>query len=281
MKFNIKAAKFLALTLAIGLVFSACQKLGRPALGDYPQDPPPPPYSILKSYFTLDNTDRDTGQYRLQVTSKNITYVTGVKGQAAQIGDGGYIFATKFDDSLKTIGSFSVAFWMKGVGPVVGGAQGVFAVSNSSQFWGNMEMFLENNDNGSEAFVKFHMFNAAAADGIGEQWNEVKIPGLLDKWSHIAVTYDAATSQLTLYADGAPVSAIDHKVLDGGNYGNVRFVDVGGVVLGSFAFQTDPSLTNHGPEGWAKSFNGALDNFRLYNVALSDADVMALYNNKD
>ena len=40
---------------------------------------------------------------------------------------------------------------MKGVGPVQGGAQGLFAISNKTEFWGNLELFMENHDNGSEA----------------------------------------------------------------------------------------------------------------------------------
>lgn len=285
MKFNIKIAKFLAIIFAVGSVFNGCQKLSRPALGDYPKDPPPPPYSILKSYFTFDNTDRDTGQYRLPVTSKNITYVTGISGQAAQIGDGGYILSTKLNDSLKTIGSFTLAFWMKGAaGPVQNGAQGVFAISNSGQFWGNLEIFLENYNDATDpnaAFMKIHMFNANVTGG-GEEWlqdDNSKLKNVLDKWTHIALTYDAATSKVTLYKDGSP-TGVNGKVLGGGNYGNIRWAGVTGMVLGSYAFQTDPSLTNHGPESWAKSFNGALDNLRFYNVPLSAADVMALYTNK-
>ena len=285
MKLKIKIAKSLSIVLAIAFVFSACQKLERPALGDYPKDPPPPPYSILKSYFSFDNTDRDTGQYRLPVTSKNISYVTGVSGQAAQIGDGGYIFSTKLNDSLKTIGSFSVAFWMKGAaGPVQNGAQGIFAISNSAQFWGNLEMFMENYSDPTDpnaVWLKIHMFNASATGG-GEEWtadDNSKLKNVLGKWTHIALTYDAATSKLSLYKDGMP-TAVNGKVLEGGNYGNITWTGVTGLVLGSYAFQTSPSLTNHGPESWAKSFNGALDNFRLYNVAISASDVLSLYTNK-
>jgi hypothetical protein len=52
------------------------------------------------------------------------------------------------------------------------------------------------------------------------------------------------------------------------------------MVLGSFAFQANPSLTNHGPEPWAKSFNGALDQFRIYNRALTAAEILDLFTTK-
>lgn len=279
MKFIKTRGSFAILMFAFVIAFSACQKLERPQLKELILDPPPPPYSILKDYWAFDGNSRDTGQYRSVTVEKNITYVPGVAGQAAQIGDGGYLAVKTVADSLKTPGSLTVAFWMNGVGPVQGGAQGLFAIANSEEFWGNVEFFLENLNNGSEAFLKVHMFNSGAPDGKGEQWNEVKIANGLNKWTHIAVTYDASNSQLTIYADGQP-TAIANKVLDGGNYGPLKFKNVSGVVLGSFAFQTDPSFTNHGPEGWAKSFNGPLDQFRIYNVALSAAEVNNLFTNK-
>lgn len=204
--------------------------------------------------------------------------MNGIQGKAAQIGAGGYILQSIVNDSIKTPGSFTLAFWMNGVGPVIGGAQGLFAIANKTQFWGNLELFLENNDNGTEAFLKVHMFNSAAADGVGEAWNEIKIPGALNKWTHIAVTYNASDSKFNIYSDGVSVY---NSVLGGGTYGPVKFSDVNGMVIGTYAFQTSPSLTNHGPEDWARSFNGAMDQFRFYNVALSAADVMSLVTNKE
>jgi hypothetical protein len=269
-------------TIAFGSGFSSCQKLDRPKLGEIIQDPPPPPLTLLnsKSYWHFNESIRDTGEFRLVTTANNIAYVQGVtEGQAAQIGPDGYLLVTNVNDGLKSPGSLTVAFWMKGVGPVQGGAQGLFAISNSTQFWGNFEMFLENLNNGAEAFLKIHMLNSGAPGGVGEEWTEVKIPNALNKWTHIAVTYNAANSQLTIFADGQP-TAINQKVLSGGNYGPLKFANVSGLVLGSFAFQTNPKLTNHGPETWAKSFNGALDQVRIFTSALTPAEVNNLFTNK-
>jgi hypothetical protein len=82
-----------------------------------------------------------------------------------------------------------------------------------------------------------------------------------------------------VYSDGTAV--IPDKVLGGGSYGNVKFKDFNGMVVGTYQFQTNPTLTNHGPEGWAKSFNGAMDNLRLYNQALSASEIQALVTNMD
>lgn len=271
-----------SLVIMFGLLLTACQKLDRPALGELILDPPPPPLTILdsKSYWYFNGDTRDTGELRLPTSATSISFVPGVtEGEAAQVGPGGYMVVRNVPDALKSPGSFSIAFWMKGVGPVTGGAQGLFAISKSTEFWGNFEVFLENLDNGSEAFIKIHMYNAGVASGNGEEWTEVKIPGALDKWTHIAITYSAATSELTVYADGAPTT-VNKKVLGGGNYGPLVWENVTGLVLGSFAFQVSPTLANHGAEGWAKSFNGALDQFRIFTKALTPAEVANLHTNK-
>lgn len=296
MKFNRIISYCLVSIVALGAAISSCQKLYRPELGEILRNPDPPPYNPLKSYWQFENNANDEGESKLTATTKNITYVAGVTGQAVKIGTDGYVLLKTFGDTTKypnefvglpadtltQLGSYTLAFWMNVPGPVQGGAQGVFAISHKTQFWGNLEVFLENWNNAadpSEVFLKVHMFNDSKAPANGEQWNELKIPGVLNKWSHIAITYNESNSQFSVYANGQTTS-ISNKVLDGGNYGKIKFKDFNGMVLGNFAFQTTPSLTNHGPETWAKALNGSLDQFRLYDRALSAAEIADLYNTK-
>lgn len=276
------------------LLVTSCQKLDRPALGDYPEDPPPPELQILgaKSYWAFDGNYRDTGEFKMETKAKSVALVPGVTvvpdvtgGQAVQILDKGYLMSTDVPDALKNPGSFTIAFWMNGAtGPVQGGAQGIFAISKSTQFWGNLEIFLENYKDDADpnaVFMKIHLYNANISGG-GETWlanDDVKLKDVLGKWTHIALTYDGATSKISLYKDGV-VTNVNGMELGGGGYGDIKWDDVTGLAIGSFAFQTSPSLTNHGPESWAKSFNGALDQFRIYTKALSATEVKNLYDNK-
>lgn len=280
---NIKNNLFKSLLaiLAFGLAITGCQKMERPEFGEIVLDPPPPPYSTLKNFFAFEDNAGDSGQFRMATKVQNVTYVEGINGKAAKIGEGGYILQQAVNDSIKTPGSFTLAFWMNGVGPVTGGAQGLFSISNSGQFWGNLDLFLENNDAGpaDEAFLKVHMFNYTHTDNNGEEWNETKIGGALNKWTHIAVTYDAATSLFSIYADGQP-TAIHQKELRGGDYGPMIFKDVNGMVIGTYQFQTEPPLSGS-KQDWARSFNGAFDQVRFYNVALSHAEVTALFDSKN
>jgi len=295
----IKILKNTISVLAVGLVIAGCQKMDRPELTEVILDPEPPPYVDLKDFFAFENNLTDQGESKLTATGTNVTYMAGVTGQAAKIGAGGYILTTGIGDTvhypngfigvgrdtLTSLGSYTLSFWMNGVGPVDGGAQGLFSISNKNEFWGNLDLFLENDNNPadqSEAFLKVHMFNAAATSGNGEQWNEIKIPGALNKWTHIAITYDGATSKFSIYADGAPTAIHDKVLMNGSDpNGKLKFKDFNGMVIGTYQFQTVPTLTNHGPEGWARSFNGSLDQFRLYNRALSASEVNGLFTSKN
>ncbi len=288
MKFNKRLVLAIGFIMAFGLILTSCQKLDRPVLKELILDPPPPTLTLMgsKSYWHFNGNARDTGEYRMATTTQAVSFVPGVtEGDAAQIGTGGYIASTPVAAGLKTPGSLTVAFWMKGAaGPVQGGAQGLFAISSSTQFWGNVEIFLENYSDPADAnavFMKIHLLNANVTGG-GEEWlqnDDVKLKNVLGKWTHIALVYDAATSKVTLYKDGV-ATGINNKVLGGGNYGNLKFDNATGVVLGSFAFQTTPSFASHGNETWAKSFNGALDQFRIFTTPLSPAEINNLFTKK-
>lgn len=291
------------LILILCVVITSCQKLTRPVLGNYPKDPPTPPYNPLKSSFSFENNTTDDGEDKLTSTSSNVSYVAGITGQALEIGSLGYLvfplkdtltdpngFVSIPADTIKNLGSFTLAFWINGLGdvadggPIQTGAQGIFAISESTQFWGNLEIFLENYKDAADpnaVWLKIHMFNANDAAN-SEQWiadDNTKLKNVLHKWTHIAITYDASTSALSLYKDGA-VTGVNNTILDGGKYGKIKFNNVTGMVIGSYAFQTNPSLTNHGPESWAQSFNGAIDQFHLYNKAMSAAEISDLYTSK-
>ncbi|MEO6069756.1 MAG: LamG domain-containing protein [Chitinophagaceae bacterium] len=272
-------------SLIFGLGITSCQKMYRPPLVLIP-DPPPPPYNPLKSYFSFENNLTDSGELKLSATGKNITYGAGVAGQAAKIGADGYILIQDVGDTIKNLGSFTFAWWMNGpTGPVTGGAQGILSIANKNEFWGNLEIFLENYSNPADpnaVFMKIHLLNGNAATGNGEEWiadDNLKMTNVLNKWTHFALTYNAATSKLSLYKDGVP-TATYNKTLGGGTYGAVKFNNVTGMTIGNFSFQTIPTLANHGPEPWAKPFNGSIDQVRIYNKALTDAEVSSLFTSK-
>src|SRR5215213_8045419 len=124
MKLNRTLLFWIAFATIGSLAITSCQKLDRPELTELILDPPPPPLTLLdsKSYWHFDNSTRDTGEYRMVTAPKNVSFGPGVtEGQAAQIGEGGYLLVTDVNEGLKSPGSLTVSFWMNGVGPVKDG----------------------------------------------------------------------------------------------------------------------------------------------------------------
>ena len=97
------------------------------------------------------------------------------------------------------------------------------------------------------------------------------MPKVLDgTWHHLAFAYDETTSTLSTYIDGAPDANIPAGFGDVFNGGaprgklNLREgASNSGFTIGG------PGQIAHDGNTWMNNFDGQLDQFRLYGVALS------------
>ena len=83
----------------------------------------------------------------------------------------------------------------------------------------------------------------------------------------------AKTEMLHIFKNGEIVFT---RALTG--WGRIVYNNMGDLVLGTYAFQTDPPQSSTKAQVWAQSFPGKLDNFAFYNQALTDEQIKALYN---
>jgi hypothetical protein len=291
---NIKPgiAKQLLLLVAFGMIITSCKKLGRPALGDYPTDDQVLPAGDLRFYVPFDFT---SPEFRYQVAdsiSANpsffdatpLTIIPGVKGNAVKGKDQKGILFLNAND-FKQAKSFTVSFWEKNTVPGDGKAQFVFSLPDKD-YWHNSGMFLMFDHSGagstaSGAVVKLavedHWFEFTPGNGL--------MPGnLLDgNWHHFAVTYNETNSKLTWYVDGTALAGLPAGLtdwLDGATpHGGMKLNanSVSSFVLGGWNKHAGlPGPT----DGWVQSWQGSLDQFRLYNKALSPAEIQTLFVGK-
>ena len=179
-------------------------------------------------------------------------------------------------NNMPTIGDLTVAFWMRTTKNT--SAQGLFSIPNSIKFWGNFDIFLENNNSETQAFFKVHIFNQTAKEN-DERWVEAKIDDIFgSEWVHLAFVYDGNTSTITVYRNGEGVFT---KELP--DCGKLKFNNVGAsLAVGAFQFSTTPSLTSGaGAQTWAKNFPGQLDQFRLYDKVLTATEIQSIYSGKE
>jgi hypothetical protein len=195
------------------------------------------------------------------------SFTAGTKGQALQGALNSYVI-TSPGASITSLKSFTISMWIQTPPPSTG-VIGLFSLSNTKEFWGNIEIFIENGSTNEDGKLRIHINN-----GSGDKTYEANnVLNLFDKWVGLAVSYDETSAMVKVYVNGSRVSAGTVAGLSG----PLNFANTGKIVFGTTQFQTTPSLTSsHGSESWASFLTGQLDEFRIYNKALSDEEVGAL-----
>lgn len=269
-----KITRYILLALVIALTAFGCQKEERPALGDYPEDTNPPG-GPLKFYAAYENTNVDSIRANFG-SDNNISYTSGISGEAFQAGANGYIVYPSANDFKKST-SFTVSFWVKrnGPNPAGGGTAFAFGLATTKDIWTSMDMFLLFEDAGNPSSAAL----AAAKFYLRDQWFEYvganRLPNVLNnQWHHLVFSFDATTSMLHTYVDAVEFTAVPGKFNNDG--GIPDFSKAAGVVVGGPGHYA----VGKTPDGWMGNFGGAIDQFRLYGVSLSSAEVTALYNSK-
>ena len=247
-------------------------------------------------------------------TSTNTAFVAGKKGQAYE-GSSSQARYAVYDVSpgVQGASSLTIAFWMKVPQTVPGdtvvvqgkGAQGIFALNNPADFWGGINLFVETNQtsagvpNPDTVRVKLLWQNKRAGVVWQGQDPIFSIPAAVDQWVHVAFTYDATSSVVTVYKNGAKGGSKSlsgpYGPFDGSNtlyasdpggvanpnaaplHGALQFPTATKMVIGANQFSTNPSLGSAGAQTWATTFRGLLDEFRIYNKGLSSSEVESLY----
>lgn len=275
------------------ILLSACQKKFDPKsyaperpIGGYTSSKEISPTHLI-GYWAFDGSTIDSVT-NAAGTATNTSFVTGKKGQALKGAADGYVL---FDPSaaIQNMQSFTITFWMNS--PKNTSAIGIFSLTNTKDFWGSLDVYFDNGGNGDTAVFKVHINNASAK--WAGQFTDTRIPAAFDKWVHVAITYDATTSVFNIYANGqalgvntagnpaktvGPILNGDDPAANKTPYGPIQFVNATKMVFGAFQFQTKPSLTTAATaQDWAGNYIGALDEFRIYDKALSAAEVSSLY----
>ncbi|HNP21583.1 MAG TPA: LamG domain-containing protein [Panacibacter sp.] len=289
MNYKNNIAKYALCILTAGALLTACQKMDRPPLGDYPKDANPPG-GPLKFYTAFDGTGTDplmngVDSIRANFPATNpFTSISGVNGAGAQGVDQKAILYPSANDWAKST-SFTIAFWERNSVPGGGSPQFLFSLA-SKDYWHQSALFclVDHDGAGStatDAVVKIaiedHWFEFTPANG--------RMPGNLlnNEWHHMAFVYDETTSKMSYYIDGAELTGLPSNLTDLKNgsapFGPLNFANTYGFVLGGW--NKHASLGNGAPtDAWIQSWQGGLDQFRLYNKALSSSEISALYNSK-
>jgi hypothetical protein len=277
--------KIIAVAIPV-ITILGCQKMEKPGLpSDYPQDHEVTPTTPLRFFLSFDSTKTEDQQLNIRFKdsisqypsffpASSITYSPGINGTAYDGPSDAYLSYVNVNDFVSTAESFTVAFWEKRNGAPDGNAAFLYNISSSNGNWANTTMFLlfdwSNPANNDSAIIKFYVVDKNVSDAWLTWEGPNRVPGIQDNnWHHLAFVYDAATSKMTLYVDGVA----NAHVPEWGGHGPVNMdgTKVSGFNLGG---------RNTADLGWGQEWGGGLDQFRMYNTALSAAEVQSLYTGK-
>jgi len=251
--------------------------------------------SNLIAYWGFENSPKDTIGQRGVATSA-VTYVTGRRGKAFKGGDGAYIsFDLPATDKLATLKAFTIAMWVKA--PKVPAGKGIPAFFQlSSNGWeGALSVFQENlGDNLADSIHVKGFFAKAGVPWAGQWWDKANPSLLADKWFHLVIDYDNATSIATLYINGGAykyvtISAYDSPIRYQDNPGDAANINgaakLGDLILplrdtnnkGIIGYWAIKAFFN-GVDDWQGYYYGLLDELRIYDKGLSATEVKELYD---
>ncbi len=250
----------------------------------YPPDVTSPD-GPLKFYVAFDGTSADplrnaVDSVRANFPSENpLTSIDGVSGKAVKGENKKYIKYVKPNNWASQSQSFSISFWYRRDGQTknntgTNGPEYPISFQSSNGHWSGSNFFVILEGNNAGCAVKVMIADKAMADNWFTWEGGDVIPGMLDnQWHHITLVYNAATSGLTFYLDGKP----DSRVRVWGTHGNINIDES---AISEVKIGAGPG-TNYDTDDWLSStWKGDLDQFRMYNQALTAAEVTALFNSK-
>lgn len=317
---NISLIKYIGAAFLFSITAISCED-------SIDKDNPPIPYSSIGGFqnsdevasgnlvakLSFENNLNDKVNNITGQMPQSVAYTSGVKGMAYN----GSSTEMKYSVANATtaitgLNSFTIAFWMKSDGTVDPatpgqgkGAQGIFTIVRPTEFWGGINLFIENPDASKPDRIRLKLGVENSRTGVSWKGQGViaNLDGYKGKWVHVVFAYDATTSKCYVYQDGEAAKNLDGFAYSpaGGElggaatwfasdpggasnpsnapgYGNFQMGGTNGkVVFGSHQFETIPPQNNGSQQDWATSYAGQLDEFRIYNVALKSSDVIALY----
>ena len=292
--------------LVMSAAFTSCKKsddtVSLPPIGGFNSSSDVASTNLV-AYWPFEGNFTETKQ-NLTGTNNGASFSTGVNGtgQAYQGKGSSNVLFTNPGTAFAQLKSYSVSVWVaEPTQPVNNttasysagqGAQGIFFVyDQAGTNWNLLHLDAEPFRNDT---LRLH---AGFVSSGAPTYKAIVPEGLLaasvkaSTWVHVVMTYDGSSSTYVLYKNGIAVpvasawgTSTTTQVWNDGTkssaMGNITFSSPpGGIVIGAFPQAVTPTINTGigGPQPWSGNFQGAIDNLRVYNKALTQTEVGALY----
>jgi hypothetical protein len=245
--------------------------------------------SSLVAHWTFDSTYEESASHTQPGNAVNASFVKGVKGPALHLNAGFLLYPVI--SSLNTangLGSVTVSLWIN-VDNNGSQASSFFALTpgpDKQTDWGSMiNVYAETGHSvATDDTLALHAAVGNYASGsrsggdnindYGTREQDFKTLHGTNKWVHYVMKYDGAASTLDIYANGILISNNNFRVRTG--LGQLVAPVPVQALVGGWP-NSDTGFPLSGAASWQALLTGSIDELRVYNKALSEFDIHALY----
>jgi len=244
----------------------------------------------LVAYWSFDDNKSELKTNTVPTADINNTLVDGgVRGKALSL-TAGYLYFSKQFEAFKSesFKSFTISEWVQILN---NGSKKtmIFQLARPGIFNGNINFVLETNLFAATVIdqLKIHpTFTNLAGTGTQDNINTKRdnpgdpnyFPYLTptigqNKWVHLVITYETTTGVFNIWADGVKVGAFPSR---GVGTSTFKSHEPNEVIIGG-NYNVIPGKSVNADASFA-AMTGRIDEIRIYNKALPDAHIIALYN---
>lgn len=241
----------------------------------------------LVSKFSFDGNIADSKNSITDGTGTNVTYETGIKGEAYKGSASSFIAYNTVANSIINLKSITVSMWIK-TEPHTGGAQSLFMLPKKTDFWGNIFTLIEGTGPATTMLMKNHIQKDVTpsipwSGQFIEHGGANVLNNMFGAWKHVIWTYNGTSSTYSMYIDGQkldlPASIAKRYASDpatgGVGFGDLASSEVSKFIIGGY--QQHLGAPWGSADGWMLHYTGSMDEFRIYDAALTDNEAVALY----
>jgi hypothetical protein len=243
----------------------------------------------LVAHWTFDDTNNE----RLSSTAPTksvgtVGFTTGQIGKALQLTKGALVYpAIAKINTVDALNNFTVSLWVNvsGTKRVAGGGFTSFfgIIPTATDFWGNIQACAETSRHlpSSDTLELKNYMNTTLADNTQSGQDNVALKNGdkgayfmgANRWAHYVMTWDATTHQFEIYGDAVAVGGYT----DRGTTPVLKMRVPALAVFGSMA-AADLGFGSLTRPDWAPLATASIDDTRVYNTVLSQAEITALFN---
>ena len=248
--------------------------------------------SNLVAYWPMNGDAKESKSGTEPSKTVGATFATGIKGQGAKLTEG--YFAYPAISAMNSMTDITVSCWAKlynnGSNPSVLFQMTRPLDATKDEWAGNATLMAETGwKQATSDTVTLKALVVIKNDDGGQNWQDIinavnpsaddianghfpapnEIGG---EYAHIVWTWEAATGKNRLYVNGVKISNPVWESRNGGDPLALNFFTPTKPLIGTFG-----SVVTGNADAWQKSLTGEIDELRVWNKALIDADINALY----